>query len=350
MLQRLFFIVFAVSASPSLVWAQQKVQEISGAGATFPALVYTSWAFAYSKEQGASVRYAATGSSDGIKQIVERKVDFGASDSPLSTSDLKINKLIQFPTMVGGIVPVVNLPSVPGGSLKLTGPVLADLFSGEIKSWDDSRIAALNPGMRLPALKVVRVVRMEGSGSTETFTSYLATQNPTWKASVGVGKQVKWKEGSLSVNGNDGVAESVKKTPGAIGYVSFDRVQYHDLATVALRNAAGQFVLPSESAFQAAIRFAGAGKNDIMAETLINASGADAWPITDITYVLMDAAPKSSAKANASVKFFYWAFLKGDELIQGTGFAPLPPAIQARAVRKIGEIQPEDGPIKLFGS
>lgn len=328
--------------APMGLRAQQAVAVV-GTGASFPALVYSAWSFGYSKERGQEVRYASTGSGDGIKQMSERTVDFGATDTPLNEKELKASNLIQFPTMAGGIVPVINLKGVASGALKLNGAVLADLYSGEIRNWDDARIAALNPGLALPKVKVIRVVREEASGNTEIFTGYLAKQNPAWATSTGVGKLVKWKGEVVAVKGSDAVAEAVKTTPGALGYVSFDRVLKSGLASVALRNKAGQFVTPSEASFQAAVKASNIGKSETLTASLVDLDGVGVWPIVDLTYILLDGSPKSSAKASASAKFFYWAFLKGDTLIRGTGFAALPTEVQALVIRKLAEIKPLDG-------
>lgn len=330
-----------IGLAPLVGWAQQA--PVTGAGASFPGLVYSAWSFGYSKERGQDVRYASTGSGDGVKQMNERTVDFGATDNPLTDTELKAGKLIQFPTMAGGIVPVVNVRGIANGQLKLTGPVLAGLFSGEIKTWDDARISSLNPGLALPKTRVSRVVREDASGSTGIFTEYLAKHSPAWAGSVGVGKLVKWKGDVLAAKGNDGVAEAVKNTPGAIGYVSFDRVLRDALVAVSLRNKAGQFVVPSEAAFSAAVKASSISKSESLSASLIDMEGVVVWPIVDLTYVLLDGAPKSSARASASAKFFYWAFLKGDALIRGTGFAALPTEVQAMVVRKLADIKPTDG-------
>lgn len=336
------FFTTLISLAPLAGWAQQS-GPVTGAGASFPGLVYSAWSFGYSKERGQDVRYASTGSGDGVKQMNERTVDFGATDNPLSDTELKAGKLIQFPTMAGGIVPVINLKGIANGELKITGPVLVGLFSGEIRTWDDARIAALNPGLSLPKTRVIRVVREDASGSTGIFTEYLAKHSPAWAGTVGVGKLVKWKGEVVAAKGNDGVAEAVKSTPGAIGYASFDRVLRDSLVSVSLKNKAGVFVAASEGAFSAAVKASGISKSESLTASLIDMDGAAVWPIVDLTYVLLDGAPKSAQRASASAKFFYWAFLKGDTLIRGTGFAALPTEVQAMVVRKLADIKPTDG-------
>lgn len=341
-----FTVAVCLAAFVGLIPTSSRAQQaaaVTGAGASFPSLVYAAWAFGYSKERGQEVRYAPTGSGDGIKQITERTVDFGATDSPLSESDLKTNKLIQFPTMAGGIVPIVNLKGVGGGPIKLSGALLAALFSGNVKTWDDPRIVALNPDLALPKAKVIRVVREDVSGSTGIFTEYLSRQSPVWAKSVGSAKLVKWPGEVTPAKGNDAVVEAVKATPGAIGYASFDRAQRSGLTMVALRNKTGRFVTPSEAAFRAAVKASNVGKSDSMTASLVDLDGTEVWPIVDLTYILLDAFPKSSTRASAAAKFFYWAFLKGDPLIRGTGFAALPAEVQALVVRKLAEIRPQDG-------
>jgi phosphate transport system substrate-binding protein len=312
-------------------------------------LVYNAWSFSHSKERSVNVQYSQTGSANGIKQIIERTVDFGATDSPVSAAVLKANELIQFPTMVGGVAIVVNLGGTSSASIRLTGPLLADLFSGDVKNWDDPRIAALNPGVPLPKLKVTRVVRGDGAGTTENLTTYLSTQTSTWRDTVGQGKLVNWKGEVVAMKDDDSISQQVKSVPGVIAYLSYDRVQRYGLTAVALRNSAGQFVLPSEEGFLAALRASDIRANATMISSLINLSGSATWPISNLSYILLDATPKSAVKAGTTARFFYWAFLKGDGLIRGTGFAPLPADIQALAVRKLSEIRPQDRqPFQLY--
>lgn len=331
---------------PWHVQAQSPAQPspaVRGAGASFPSLVYSAWSFGYSKEKGHDVRYVSTGSGDGIKQMIERTVDFGATDSPLTDAELKAGRLIQFPTMAGGIVPVVNIRGVTNGTLKLTGSVLAELMSGDIAVWDDARITALNPGLALPKTKVIRIAREDASGSTAILTQYLSQQSPTWASGTGVGRTVKWKGEVVLAKGNDDLGAAIKATLGAIGYVSYDRVLRDGLVSVSLRNKAGNFVAPSEAAFQAAVKASSISKSGSLTASLIDMPGSGVWPIVDLTYILLDASPKLADRANASARFFYWAFLKGDSLINGSGFAALPTEVQAAVVRKLGEIKPADG-------
>lgn len=224
-------VIVAAAMFASAAFAQK---EIRGTGATFPSIIYSTWAIGYAKEKGVAVKYASTGSGEGIRGISAREVDFGATDISLSELELQKAGLIQFPTGAGGIVPVVNLPGTSAKSLKLTGAVLADIFSGKIKAWNDAKIAALNDGVKLPTLKITRVVREDSSGTTEAFTTYLAISSADWVGNVG--PKVTWGDNAVAVKGNDAMAESVKSTSGAISYVSFDRVAKFGLNAIALRN------------------------------------------------------------------------------------------------------------------
>jgi phosphate transport system substrate-binding protein len=316
--------------------------QIKGVGASFPASVYISWVFAYSKETKLPASYSVSNSSDGMKQIEARDVDFGASDLPMSQDDLKKKNLMQFPTMVGGIVPVFNVKGIPPGKLKLTGVVLADIFLGNITSWDDERIAQINPGLPLPNLKIKRIAREDNSGSTLVFAKYLSNVSPEWEKSMGYGLKVTWSDSVKLASGSDGIVERIKSIQGSISYVSYDRVIKNDLSFAVLKNSSGVFIAPSEHSFAAAIKASAMIRGEESA-SLINLNGTNVWPITDATYILLDRAPKTATKINPVAKFFYWTFLKGDEMLGGTGFAPLPSEIQARIVRRLAEIRPVDG-------
>ena len=238
---------------------------------------------------------------------------------------------------------MVNIRGVTNGTLKLTGSVLAELMSGDIAVWDDARITALNPGLALPKTKVIMIAREDASGSTAILTQYLSQQSPTLASGTGVGRTVKWKGEVVLAKGNDDLGAAIKATPGAIGYVSYDRVLRDGLVSVLLRNKAGSFVAPSEAAFQAAVKASSIRKSASLTASLIDMPGSGVWPIVDLTYILLDASPKLADRASASARFFYWAFLKGDSLISGSGFAALPTEVQAAVVRKLGEIKPADG-------
>jgi len=316
--------------------------EIRGAGATFPSAVYKTWAAGYEKERGGKVSYLATGSGDGIKRIIAREVDFGASDSPLPSAELEKHKLIQFPTAVGGIVPVVNLRSVEADRLRLSGELLADIMRGAIAQWNDKRIAALNPGISLPAAPIVRVVRADKSGTTDAFTKYLSAMSPEWRSTVGDGQLVKWPGAVRTVDGNDGIVAALQDTPGAIAYVSYDRVVHSGLTSVRLLNRAGNFVAASADGFRVAVQESDLNRRGDETASLLDQPGLLSWPITITTYVLIDAQPKTAAAASEALQFLYWTFLKGDSLVRSSGLTPLPTAVQARLIPRFQKVRPLD--------
>jgi phosphate transport system substrate-binding protein len=324
-------------------------QAVQGQGATFPAKVYDTWSRAFAKAGGGTVTYKGTGSGDGIKQIQARAVDFGGTDAPLGAAELARHKLVQIPMLVGGVVPVVNLPGM-AAPLQLDGELLADLFLGRVKVWNDARIAALNPGVALPVLPVRRVVRAEKSGTTEGFTRYLAGASARFKAEVGAGAAPPWPAEPLKAEGNDGMVQALRATPGAIAYVSFDRVLRDKLAAVKLRNAAGRFVAPSEAGFRAAILDSDMHRLGDDLATLLDRTGAETWPITLTSFVLVDAEPAGAAKAQGALKFLYWCFMHGDELTRGTGFAPLPVSVQSRLAARFTQVRPKDGLVPAYQS
>ncbi len=322
----------------------QAPNEISGAGATFPSLVYTTWAFAFAKEKGIQVKYLASGSGAGVRAIGAHEVDFGATDTPISVSEEARQGLLQFPTIVGGVVPVINIPGVNTQTLKITPALLSDIFRGTIRNWNDPRIAAANPGLKLPDLKLALVMREDVSGTTDTLASYLATANSDWQDRRG--RRLPWSGIAAAVKGNDGVAGYVRDTVGAMGYVSLDRAVKFKLSAVLMQNKDGVFVAASEKAFAKAV--ANSALKDNARAPLVNMAGAESWPIVAATFVLVDAKPKTPAAARA-LQFFYWAMLKGDDAIVGTGFAPLPAATQTRVVQQLAAVTALDGkPIKLL--
>lgn len=327
--------------------AAAAAQSVQGQGATFPAKVYDTWARAYQKAGGASVAYKGTGSGDGIKQIGARQVDFGGTDAPLAASDLAKQKLVQIPMLVGGVVPVVNLPGL-ATPLQLDGALLADIFMGRVKTWNDSRIAALNPGVALPGLAIKRVVRGEKSGTTDGFSRYLAGASPAFKTEVGVGQLPAWPGEPTKAEGNDGMVQALRAAPGAIAYVSYDRVLRDRLTAVKLRNAAGKFVLPTEQGFRAAILESDMYRQGDDLATLLDRPGQEAWPITLTSFVLVDAEPATAAKVQGALKFLYWCFMHGDDLTRGTGFAPLPISVQSRLAARFTQVRPRDGVVPAY--
>jgi phosphate transport system substrate-binding protein len=312
---------------------------VQGAGATFPSKVYDVWAKAYEKSGGAAVSYKPTGSGDGVKQIAARAVDFGGTDAPLSPADLAKQKLVQLPMLVGGVVPVVNLP----GAVQLDGDTLAEIFLGRIKTWNDPKIAALNPSQALPATPIVRVVRAEKSGTSEGFSRYLSGASARFKAEVGANQAPVWPGDVKKADGNDGMVQALRAAPGAIAYVSYDRVLRDKLSPVRLKNAAGKFVAPSEAGFKAAILESDMHRSGDDMATLLDRPGAESWPITLTSFVLVDAEPAVAAKATPALRYIYWCFMHGDELTRGTGFAPLPISVQSRLAGRLATVKARDG-------
>ncbi|EHR71292.1 phosphate ABC transporter, phosphate-binding protein [Burkholderiales bacterium JOSHI_001] len=310
-------------------WLAQ-AQDVTGAGATFPAPIYAKWADAYNKETGARINYQSVGSGAGIKQIKSKTVDFGASDMPLSDEELAKDGLMQFPTVIGGVVPVINIAGVAPGQLKLTGPLLGDIYLGKITKWNDPAITALNPGVSLPAAEIAVVRRADGSGTSFIFTNYLSKVNPEWKAKVGEGTAVNWPTGTGG-KGNEGVAAFVQRLPNAIGYVEYAYVKQNKMNFVLLRNKDGQFVTPTDTAFKAAA--AGADWSRTFYQVTTDQPGKEAWPLSNPTYILMHKAQDKPVNAANTLKFFDWAYNKGDKAADDLDYVPLPDAVKA-LVRK----------------
>jgi phosphate transport system substrate-binding protein len=315
--------------------------EISGAGATFPAPLYAKWAETQKADTGLALNYQAIGSGGGIKQIKAKTVAFGASDKPLKPEELAADGLAQFPTVIGGVVPIVNLPGLQAGQLKLTGPVLADIFLGKIKKWNDPAIAALNSGVTLPNLPITVVHRSDGSGTTFLFTSYLTAVAPQW-AGVGASDAVKWPTGQGG-KGNDGVSGYVKQTPGAIGYVEYAFAKQNGLPHASLQNAAGQFVAPTAESFAAAAAGADWTKAPGFYLLLINQPGAGAWPITGATFILMHKQQADAATGKAVLGFFDRAYSTGDAAASELAYVPLPAALKAQVRQSWSAIVGPDG-------
>jgi phosphate transport system substrate-binding protein len=321
--------------------------QIRGAGATFPSNVYQAWGKGYEAATGKNVVYSPTGSGDGHKKIIAREVDFGGSDVAMSEADLTKHRLLQLPTLIGGMVPVVNIKGVAPNALKLNGEVLADIFLGKVLHWNDKAITALNPGLTLPKTSIVRVVRSDKSGSSEGFSRYLSLRSASFNDAVGASSLPNWPAQGSALekgDGNDGVVKLLKQTPGAISYVSFDRVVQQRLSSVSMRNGADTgYINASESSFRAAVLASGMYKTGNEATNLMNLPSADAWPVTMTTFVLVDAEPKTAASAQDVVQFLYWTQLSGDRLLKDSGFAPFPSAIQARFAARLSSIRPKDG-------
>ncbi len=306
--------------------------DISGAGATFPAPVYAKWAEAYKASTGIGLNYQAIGSGGGIKQIEAKTVDFGASDKPLKPADLETNGLYQFPMIMGGVVPIINVPGVQPGQVKLTGAVLAQIYLGNIAKWNDPKIAALNKGVSLPNLPITVVHRSDGSGTSFLYTSYLSAVSPEWTSKVGASDSVQWPTG-LGGKGNDGVSAFVKQTIGAIGYVEYAYAKQNHATYTLLQNAAGQFPLPDAPAFAAAAAGADWTKAPGNYLLLLNQPGAKSWPITGVSFILVYKTQANPATGKAVLSFFDWAYKNGDAAALALDYVTLPAPVKA-LVRK----------------
>ncbi|MCK0207027.1 phosphate ABC transporter substrate-binding protein PstS [Starkeya koreensis] len=296
--------------------------DINGAGASFPAPVYQAWAAAYKEKTGTGLNYQSIGSGGGQNQIVNRTVDFGASDAPMKDDKLESASLLQFPTVIGSVVAIVNLDGVEG--LVLNGAVLADIYQGKITKWNDAKIEALNKGKKLPDVAIVPVYRSDSSGTSFVFTSYLAATNADWKANVGAATSVQWPTGA-GAKGNEGVAGTVKNTKGAVGYVEFIYAAANKLATTDLVNKAGKVVTPSVKAFMEAAEAADWTHAKNFAASMIDTAGDGAWPITSATYILLPKNPTSAAQSAEVIKFFDWAYgAEGDAIAEKLHYIPLP--------------------------
>mgnify|MGYP002780300950 FL=1 len=303
-----------------------QANDVTGAGASFVFPVMTKWSSEYAKETGKKVNYQSIGSGGGIAQIKAKTVDFGSSDAPLKPEDLAKSGLVQFPSVIGGVVPVVNIPGVKSGALKFDGALLADIFLGKVSNWNDPRIAALNPGVTLPDLKITVVHRSDGSGTTFNFSNYLSKVSPEWKTKVGEGNSVKWPSG-VGGKGNEGVSAYVKQLKGGVGYVEFSYALQNKLTFARMKNAAGNYVLPNDESFQAAAASADwAGAKDFYL-VMTNAPGPNAWPIAATNFILMHKKPKNAASAKAAQDFFRWVYANGDDQAKALDYVPLPDAL-----------------------
>jgi phosphate transport system substrate-binding protein len=303
--------------------------DITGAGATFPYPIYAKWAETYKKDTGVGMNYQSIGSGGGIAQIKAKTVDFGASDKPLKPEELSAAGLMQFPAIIGGIVPVVNLEGVGPGMLKLSGPVLADIYLGNIKSWNDKAIVALNPGMTLPADPITVVRRSDGSGTTFNFTDYLSKVSPAWKEKVGSDTAVSWPEG-VGGKGNEGVAAYVQRIKGSIGYVEFAYALKNKMAHALVQNKDGMYPAPSNDTFQAAAAYADWKNAPGFYQIITNSPGKDSWPIAASSFILLHTAQDKPQNAAEVMKFFDWAFKHGQKSAEELDYVALPPALVAQ--------------------
>jgi phosphate transport system substrate-binding protein len=300
--------------------------DITGAGSTFAYPIYAKWAEMYKKTSGNGLNYQSIGSGAGIKQIKAKTVDFGASDMPLPVEELNEAGLMQFPTIMGGVVAIVNLDGVAPGQLKLTGPVIADIYLGKITKWNDQAIAALNPGVKLPAEDITVVHRADGSGTSFLFTNYLSQTNPDFKAKIGAGTAVKWAVG-VGGKGNDGVAANVQRIKGSIGYVEWAYAKKNKLAHTQLKNRDGNFLQPDDDNFKAAAANADWVKAPGFGVVLTDQAGKNAWPITGVTYAIVHKSQADAAKGKEVLKFFDYAFKSGDAAAAELDYVPMPDAV-----------------------
>lgn len=305
----------------------EAAETLNGAGATFPYPVYSAWAYDYNKISGIRLNYQSIGSGGGQRQIVNRTVDFGASDAPLKPETLNKDNLLQFPAVIGGVVPVVNIPEIKPGEMKLDSGAVCKIFLGEIKYWDDNKVKELNPGLKLPHKKITVVHRSDGSGTTAIFTTYLSNACNDWKEKVGAGKAVKWPVG-IGGKGNEGVANYVKRVRNSIGYVEFAYATQNRLIYTLLKNHAGNFVEPTLQSFQDAAASGDFDSNRHFYLWLTNAPGKNAWPISGATFILLAKEKKGSN--TGVVKFFDWAFKNGNETAKRLVYVPLPDSLKEK--------------------
>ncbi len=340
-IQRLRLPLAALLLTPFITWGQ----DVTGAGATFPAPVYAKWADAYHKAVGTKVNYQSVGSGAGIKQIQSRTVDFGASDMPLKDEDLAKEGLVQFPTVIGGVVPVFNIKGIANGQIRLTGTVLADIYLGKISKWNDVALTQLNPGVPLPDAVISVVRRADGSGTSFIFTNYLSKVSADWKAKVGEGTAVNWPIGAGG-KGNEGVSAFVQRLPHSIGYVEFAYAKQNKMTTALLKNQAGNFVLADDDNFKAAA--AGADWSKTFYQILTDQAGKDAWPISGATFILMHKAQQKPEQAKSILKFFDWAYTSGDQMASDLEYVPLPDAVKGMVRRQWAQIQDANGKSVVF--
>jgi phosphate transport system substrate-binding protein len=334
-------VILGVTGFASIVYSfGAHAQDVTGAGASFPAPLYSKWASDYNKATGVKINYQSVGSGAGIKQIEAKTVDFGASDMPLKDEDLKAKGLMQFPTVIGGVVPVINIKGIGPGQLKLSGQVLGDIYLGKITKWDDAAIKALNPSLSLPAEAISPVRRADGSGTSFIFTNYLSKVNAEWKSKVGEGTAVNWPVGAGG-KGNEGVAAFVSRLPNSIGYVEYAYVKQNKMSYTLMQNSTGAFVSPDDLTFKSAA--AGADWAKSFYQILTNQAGKDAWPLTGATFILMHKVQDKPAQATASLKFFDWAYKNGDKTADDLDYAPMPASVKAVIEKSWADIKDSAG-------
>ena len=323
--KRAFIKSVAAAAMATLAMGSAFAAEITGAGASFPYPVYVKWAEAYKAVSGNSLNYQSIGSSGGIRQIRAKTVTFGATDAPMSGDDLEKDGLVQFPMIIGGTVPVLNLDGFKPGELRITGPVLAEMFMGKISNFNDPKIAALNPGKKLPDQAITVVHRADGSGTTFNFTDYLSVISKDWADTVGKGAAVKWPAASsVGGKGNEGVAANVNRVKGSIGYVEYAYVKKNNMNFMQIQNADGKYVSPDDLTFAAAAAGADWFSVPGMGVSMVNAKGANSWPISTASFILMYKQPADKAAAAEALKFFDWSFINGKKMAADLDYVALP--------------------------
>ena len=317
------FLATAAFAAALAASAPALAADITGAGATFPYPIYAKWADAYKKATGTGMNYQSIGSGGGIKQITAKTVNFGASDMPMKPEDLEKNGLMQFPAIMGGVVPVYNLKGIKAGEIRFTGELLANIYLGKIKKWNDAAIAGLNPGVKLPDDNITVVHRSDGSGTTFLWTNYLSKVSADWKGTVGEGTSVKWPSG-VGGKGNEGVASYVQKINGALGYVEYAYAKQNKLTAGMMRNKAGKFVSPDDNSFKAAAAGAEWTKTPGMGVILTEQPGDGSWPVTGASFILIHKAQDKPAAGREVLKFFEWSFANGQKMADELDYVPMP--------------------------
>ncbi len=335
-----FFAAAVVGAAVMLSGAAS-AQQITGAGATFPFPLYSKWAEAYKAATGVGLNYQSIGSGGGIRQIKAKTVDFGASDMPLKGEDLEKDGLVQFPAAIGALVPAISVPGIPARQMKLTGPLLADIYLGKITKWDDPKIASQNPGLKLPSASINVVYRSDGSGTTFVWTDYLSRISDEWKSKIGANTSVSWPVG-VGGKGNEGVSATVKQIPNSIGYVEYAYAKQNALSYGLVQNRDGQFPMPEEDSFQAAAANADWKSAPGFGIILNNQPGAQAWPITSATFILMHKKSEKPEQSAAALKFFDWAYKNGDKLASELEYVPLPANVKDQ-IREVWKAELKDG-------
>ncbi len=346
MMNRIFKLSILSALAGSLCFAgAASAQEITGAGASFPAPLYSKWAADYNKATGVKINYQSVGSGAGMRQIEAKTVDFGASDAPLKDDELAKKNLVQFPTVIGGVVPVINIKGLTPGQVRLNGQVLGDIFLGKITKWNDAAIKSLNPAVNLPDADISPVRRADGSGTTFIFTNYLSKVNAEWKTKVGEGTAVNWPVGAGG-KGNEGVAAFVSRLPNSIGYLEYAYVKQNKLNFVMMQNADGKYVAPDDETFKSAA--AGADWNKSFYQILTQQPGANSWPISGATFIMMQKTQDKPQNATVALKFFDWAMMQGDKTAADLDYVPMPDSSKAAIRKAWGEIKDASGkPVAL---